>query len=964
MFKQFTTALSALVFLTGGTLFAQNSDPLIYTVGKVFPTGEPAGTTHHAYVLWQPGDPATTFGKQFAIYRKDGISTSANAYARLGQTKLQTGPRAIHALLKLGHQFDFNAGGVAARINSLYAESTSQPGTEPALPAIPGLPEAEKLAYLLNIAKDDPKVLERVFFLGRAHPGVYMALGHGFSIKVDGASVHTYEVREVDAGGNDVRVVGRVTLDAANPTELTRTSRPFGVVTPPKAEQQEVASAQNHLVTRQRWGIPDDLRRLFPHTFGFNLYRVREQVAINRGWDVLGNYPDPGDLEQLVKDSLPDPLNPDPNPDPDAKRINMLPIIATALMTEAEAADTVTDGETFFTHDDNDPPDNAFEDGETFFYYVAARDIAGHPGPISNGTRVVICDRLPPTVPMIESVRNIFTSPAIADLADLKSNQHFKIRIRQSDEAPEEDAATNYLIYRWDHHTQHITDGGNPATNLVATVTHMPGEDYIDWEDNGPGAPTITPTDETEFGKTHWYTVRAEDDTACATKNLSGHSPPAFGVLRDRVGPGKPSGVVKRFRYLPVTTCLETAGAAPPGTFGLPDDYVGFVAFFQRFSQNIHSVDLEIVDTNSTAQPLLFKTTRFFSAPPALAIPVPLSVPQGAEYIFRARCRTKTGLVSNWRTCNVSNATHTNGNINVRLFQLRTTERCLPSSRVPGDTPSPHDVDGPTGNIVGPLITLTIPEESAEYRIYRRVGDEGAFELISRASSSTSPNPIPPVLPDDIDYIDPAPPTAGGTEVCYFGQVFDENGNAGPRTKIGCVTIKSGDLATPMLAEVELLAVNAGKAQIKLSWFCDPVGIDRFEVWCAASSSGDPGLESNNIGPKLDTLDGANISPDTSNLAFCGYQTKALSGGFGNGSAEFNLTLVVPVSQALTFAVRGVGKGSYQNPPVDDDARPQGPFSNTVSGVWQPPPPPPPPVLPRPPRAVAGRAPVGRAGGK
>lgn len=943
MFKKFTIALPLSLLLACGTLFAQTSEPLIYTVGKVFPSG----ATHHAYVLWQPGDPSHTFGKQFAIYRKDGTSTSASPYVKLGQTKLQTGPHAIQALLKLGGQFDNNAGSVADRINTLYAEATAQPGTQPAPPAEPGIDEAEKLAYLLNIAATDVKILERIFFLGRAHPGVYMALGHGFSIKVDPASLQTYEVREVDAGGADLRVVGRVTLDAANPTALVRTSRPFEIFHAPKAAMQEVASARDHLVTRLRWGMPDPLRRLFPHTFGFNLYRVRQAVAIANGWDNPVNFPDPAVLENMVTASI-------GNLNPDAKRINVLPIIATALMTEAEAADIATDSETFFLHDDNDPPDNPFANGDTFYYFAAARDIAGHPGPISAGTMVTICDRLPPVVPMIESIRNIFTSPAITDLAQLKSNQHFRIRIRQTPDLPASDAAARYLIYRWDHHTQHLTDGGNPATNLVATVAHVLGEQYVDWDDSGAGAPVITPADGSEFGKTHWYTIRAEDNAACNPKNLSGHSPPAFGVLRDRVGPSRPSGMVTRCRYHPCVHCPDQPTAVPKSSLGLPDDYQGFVVRYTRQTKLIHSLDLEIIDTNSTVQPLLFKTSRFFSVPDVLDVLVPIDVPPDAEYLIRSRAHSTSGLVSSWIECNYQNLQRTPTHVIVFPIILNVLERCNPVSDPDGGTPPPHDVDGPDGGIIGPLITLTVPIGTKEYRIYRRVGHDGAFELIDRGSGDEIPSP----LPGDINHTDIAPPTAGDTECCYFGQVFDENGNGGPRTKLGCITIKSGDLGTPMLADPELLVETGGEAQLSLSWFCDPLGVDRFEIWCASDSAADPGVTSTKIGDKLDTLEGAIISSDTGSLAFCGYQTQALGGGFGNGSAEFKVTLTVPASQTLTFAVRAVGKGVYQEPAVSENARPVGPFSNTVSSTWQAPPVPGQPVIPWPALAVPNVAEV------
>ena len=70
----------------------------------------------------------------------------------------------------------------------------------------------------------------------------------------------------------------------------------------------------------------------------------------------------------------------------------------------------LTDRDTIFTHDDNAPPEDPFESGEDFYYYVSARDIAGHPGPVAGGTYVIYCDRIPPPVPTIESIENVFTA--------------------------------------------------------------------------------------------------------------------------------------------------------------------------------------------------------------------------------------------------------------------------------------------------------------------------------------------------------------------------------------------------------------------------------------------------------------------------------------------------------------------------------------------------------------------------
>jgi hypothetical protein len=921
MSARISLLLTSTILVSGWQLplKAQTADPLIYTVGKVFA----ADSGPHAYILWQPGNPATTYGKEFAVYRKEGNSASLAPYSRLGRTKLQNGPGAIHALLKLGGRFDFNADSVANRINTLYAESTSQPGTQPPAPGEPGMDEARKLAYLLKIAAGDEKILERIAFLGRAHPGVYMSMGHAFSIKTNAGSVQTYEVRETDTAGNDLRVIGRVTLDADNPTGLTRTSRPFEVFYAPKTGQQEVTSPRNHLVTRMRWGTPNDLRRLLPHSFGFNLYRVREAVAISEGWHDPASFPDASVLEAMVQSSL-------ASNNPNAKRVNSLPIIATALMTAGEAEDTETDSETFFVHDNNDSPENPFSDGDTFYYFVAARDIAGHPGPVSAGTKVVICDRLPPTVPVIESVRNVFEKDTVENLISLKGNQHFKVRIRQTANDPAENAADKYYIYRWSDHTQHIREGGDPLTNRVGEIDHDPAKQYVDWEDTGPGAPQVTPADESQLGQTWWYTLRAADNSACSVDNLSGHSPPAFGVLRDRAGPGKPSGILTRCRYLPTVTCKEPLTEKVTG-LGLPLDFRGFVIRLTRNDKLVKGGDIRLLKLKAggTTVTELFNTTRFFSVPARIDVPLPFATDRLAGTQLQVRCRSISGLMSDWVTCDLSSIPPPETTTHVYPVELDVQKSCFPV--IGQETHPPHEVDGPSGSIVGPELTVTLPEGTAEYRIYRRVGHDGAFELIAQGFEG-----------GEITVFDTAPPTAGNTEVCYFAQVFDSDGNAGPRTKIGCITIKSGNLGTPMLAEATYLSENAGQAQLRLDWFCDPVGVERFEIWAASDSTGDPQLTSvligpKLIGPKLGDLNGAISGTNVEELTFSGYQTKTLnSGQIGNG-AEFSVSLNVPSSQTLTFAVRAVGKGTYQDPAGSDEARPSGLFSNTVTANWKPP---------------------------
>ncbi len=901
-------------------LCAQTTDPLVYTVGKVFPDADSGNKM--AYILWQPGDPSATFGKYFAIYRKSGDATSPDPYQILGRTQLQTSPAATHALLKLGGRIDFNASSVANRINALYAEVTTQPGTQPAPPATPGLPEAKKLSHLLNIAATDIKVMQRLFFLGRAHPGVYMALGHGFAVKAATNSLDTYEVREVDALGVDLRVIGRVTLKEAAPTSLVATSRPYEVLHLPKASHQEVASPMDHLVTRLRWGMPTAHRRLLPHIFGYNLYRVKETEAANRGWNT--SPPTAADMEMLIQSSS-------GNLNPDAKQVNSLPIMAADIMTEGEAANT-GERETIFIHDDKNPPINPFKNGDTYYYFVAPRDIAGHPGPLSPGTRVVICDRLPPSIPMIESIRNIFASTTTAHLANLKGNQHFRIRIRQTPDLPVKDAATRYHIYRWNNHTEHMTKGGDPSAHLVGSIPHIPGQAYVDWDDSNISAPKITPADSSEFGKTWWYTVRAEDNAACNPKNLSGHSPPAFGVLRDRTGPSRPTGFLTRCRYVPLVNCDKSPLLQPKSNFDLDESFGGFVVQYKRIHQIISGFDMRIVDSSTSV--IFFQTTRYFSILNTKNVIVPPIPDSDKNLILQTRARLSSGLISNWGSCPIGNLVGTSSHTRVFPVDLSVTERCFPIPDPDGGTPPPHDVIGPKGIIVGPLITATLPIGTAEYRIYRRVGPNGAYEMLDRGSADGLPSP----LPGDVTFTDPAPPTVSGTSVCYFIQVFDENGNSGPRVKLGCLTIISGDLGTPMLADAEYLAANAGQAQVQLRWFCDPVGVERFEIWAAASAAADPELSSVLIGPKLDATPSAELNDEFEDLIFCGYQTKTITSGQIGSGAEFSVVLNVPSSQTITYIVRAVGKGTEDTVGSGVFTRSEGPYSNAVSGKWTTPP--------------------------
>lgn len=960
---------------------AQNADPLIFTVGKTFETN--GGATLHNYLLWQPGDAATTFGKRFAIYAKDGDAGAANPYTKLGIQTLQTSPSAIQALLKLGEKFDADGAGLPEMVVALNAEANGVP--LPAGFAFPNkinLAVAQELAQIMTIAQTDPEVLQSLVSLGRAHPGVQMAIGLGWAIETAPASITTYEVREIDLADADLRVVGRVTLDASNPQSLVAPGRPFQLPHPVAPELQLVASAKDHLTVRLRWGTPNPLRALLPHTYGYNLYRVPKD-------SVDAVTADPATLTEAL-----DITN------IGGVKVNMLPIPASALLTDLEAANPLVQPEAFFFGDDKNPPAEPFADGDTFYYYVAARDIAGHPGPLSPPTEITICDRLPPSTPAIVSVDNVFDL-AGSDPANDTGTQHLRITIRQVPETPAENRAVKYRVYRWHSPTDWLRHGGDPELNFIGEVDHLAGKDYVTFEDDdatdadidGPGgsgpdgmggvdtgAPVVTSESDPEMGQTFWYTIRAVDGSACSPANLSGHCGAVYGVPRDRVGPSQPEGSLVTCTCLPRVSIANEAEPVSRSPYGVSDSFPGFVVRVSRVDgessliAKIKSFDVQLgtagfdPQQNPTFTPLFNRTYYYKGMETFSDILVPY--PDSGGTIVRVRARLGDGSVSSWRAFPSQGKPSQPGEITLYAFRAW-VELCCPtliSSRVlrdeegnirseilallpttpsgdpncppwietsPGATPSGFSPVGADGSLTGVSGQVFLFGDIREVRVYRRVGEAGSLELIDRLSGESA-------LPTEYNWQEAAPVLLNGVEVCYFAQTFDEHGNASPLTRIGCVFITNEDLGIPMVMDPVSLPEVSGTAFLKLSWFCDPNGVDRFELWVASEGGTDPGVESADLTQAIAT-DGSNPVLTTEEgelLTFSIYRTDAISSGFGENyesAGEFCLTLAVPADQKLYYALRPIGQ---QIPDVitEEFEFVRGDFSNMVSAAWTAPP--------------------------
>lgn len=936
-FRLLTLALlSALASLP---LSAQNPDALIYTVGNSYQTNG----AQYDYFLWQPGDINSTLGKTFGIYAKPGNPDSATNYTRISAQKLQTGPTAILPLLKMAAFFDHDAAALPERIIALEAEIVGRPIAEE-IPLEVNATVASALAKVIASAKEDPANLQSLLSLGRAHPGVMMCMGHAFACRVTSNSTHTYEVRELGPAGQDLRVIGRVTLAGAAPTTLEAPGPPIAISHTSEEEilnpqrlntLQLAASGKDHLNARFRWGLSETFLEDLPRTYGFNLYRVPKTEDL-----------DPNSLTTAAAALA----------RPDAVKVNSLPVSANTILTPAEAANLTVQPSEFFLADDKNPPADPFVDGEEFYYYVAARDIAGHPGPLSGPTLVTICDRLPPAQAAIHSVENVFDfANADFTVGEGTGTQHLRITIRQTPDTPLEDRAQKYFVYRWYAANDWMRHGGDPNFNLIGEVDHVPGERYVIFDDNDPAdtdtdgdgpitqAAIATNSEDDLMGKTVWYTVRSVDNASCVPPNMAGHSGAVYGVLRDRVGPDPSSGSI--------TTCfcnplVLNASASYTTLTNLNDpeftDRVNngdglfavtrlrFVDGIPETATKVKGFQLRVDNREDQPQERLEKFNRYFEFEgdeqlKTVVIPGLLGLVD--SFNFEIRCFLNTGAMSDWTRYQIApNQSLDPENYYIPGIAVLSYEESKITS--PGNLggPLPQEITGLDG-FSRPSVTVTVTpsEDSRELRIYRRAGLGEPLQLIDKIVGDT--------LPETHTFIDRVLPIAHATEVCYYVMTLDEHANASALVSLGCLQMLGDTLPVPALADPLPVSTNASEDTMTLSWNCDPVGVDHFEVWAATETSGSNLIASPDltavpgVDPRL-ILPGANGR----NLTFARFDTPSLAGGFGNDGA-FSLEFTKPKDIDVALYVRAVGTPIQQTP--DSWATPSGEVSNLAIATYR-----------------------------
>jgi hypothetical protein len=472
-------------------------------------------------------------------------------------------------------------------------------------------------------------------------------------------------------------------------------------------------------------------------------------------------------------------------------------------------------------------------------------------------------------------------------------DQRLQVIWRQN-EVTDLDTTVAYYIYRWTGLPQMHANAGNPALNLVAgPIAHIAGSPTNSFLDNGPGAPSIV----TAAGETIWYTVVALDSGACAPGgNRSPHSAPAYGVLRDRVGPAGGGGRLEITCAEPVAE-FNGVGADIPVT-GLSTNSRHYRLIAERNRPRLAWAEFFYEIAGITTQ-RVFIARQFFAPGGATAVAdfnLPRAgLPPGASPLFHCRVGAVNGKVSEFAS---SSTVEPNVDGSIRPVQFSGTIQAF--RRPPGGDCTVHDPHGDgDGTIDEICVTAFLTKGTKEIKFYRRV-ENGPLTLVCQREADFADSPT-------IECCDGSIP-AQPSDICYFMQQFDEHGNAGPMIRIGCVeTAPNAPLPTPILSTITPLGASTN-AQMRVQWFCPPYGVERFEVWIA----GNPLPPSKSISPDLTLTNTVvlglplpGIVPGPQLLTFL---TRRIGPSFGNTGAVFSVEADVAVGNNYAVFVRAVGK--------------------------------------------------------
>jgi len=823
-------------------------------------TSATSGPETYSWLIWQPTDPLFISTNTVAMYRKIGGTASPATFTRVSIVEPSADTRLIESMLPVAEKLGQNMADLETLLTDMLGDAAPA-GT---------VTVAQKLSALIAAAHGNAENTQRLILLGRQHPAVALALGIAVADPVPAGSTRTYELRAYDrAADADLGVLGRVTLNAASVLVLPAPTALYEVPD---------TSTKGDLNVAMRWATPNNLRDLSPLHYGYDVYRVPMARAVTLGW----NSTPPSSTGLLVAE-------------PQTQKVNRLAVLPQKLLYAPESLNTA-DTSTVFLLDDNSRFNGGvkFTDGNQFMYFAVARDLLGRGGVPSVGLAVTIKDRMPPNPPQKVRVRSV------AHYDGVKREQRFVIDW-QAPELPAGETISAWYVYRWRTPKELATKGAHldeiehrPDKNLIAILPST----QTTFTDDGTSTPPAwaevdePPPDYADAGKTYFFTVRAVDGSV--SRNFSGNSAPAWGVIRDRDGPDgvegevmvnvcNPSLVFTSYTQVPLQGLTNDQGHFLLSCVATPAE--GWA--WAEFATGINATSLTPIGG-----------ALFRQAGAQMVAALRRSINYGDTKLW-CRVGTRNGRVTQW----VSALQEFAPNPQEDKYILALWNATLAKITVPGLGGGwTHESVDPTTDTMIDLEGEFIPSAgSKEYKVYRRV-DGGDQTLVASGEVTTSP----------VTWTDPNP-VGNNCTVCYYLQLFDEHGNAGPLVQQG-ECISSGDasyLPTPILEP--LSATGVIPPRLKVNWFSSIAGVQRFEVWVGRKTGTLP--TSTNSGLSADI---AKLHPNTltevegtEGIDFAVFETGLARHLNADGSPEFGFTLPLSLTDTYTVMVRAVGPGEY-----------------------------------------------------
>jgi hypothetical protein len=202
----------------GPGAMAQAPSNLVVTVGT---TIQDSSGHNWSYVIIGSTEYQLLAGKQFAVYGKAGYPTNAGTYSFRTNIFQQSNPNAINALLNESVALGENLSTLSNAFATLFSQSN---------PGVANLALPQQVLAGFQAATTNIDTAQTIILLAHLHPGLLLCLGQGFAEIITG--VTTYEVREINpATGQVAEVVGRVTIVPGSPTILPAPGMPFQVTT-------------------------------------------------------------------------------------------------------------------------------------------------------------------------------------------------------------------------------------------------------------------------------------------------------------------------------------------------------------------------------------------------------------------------------------------------------------------------------------------------------------------------------------------------------------------------------------------------------------------------------------------------------------------------------------------------------------------------------------------------------------